>query len=689
MGQDTRGGGRRRRTEIRHDRLVADLSRRRLLGCGAGLAFGSLFEVSAAQAREASQPHALDAFFNPDVVAAAALSPAGDRVAVLRNIGENGARRLAVEVVDAADPAGPRRVVPIGDHEVETLAWANDRRVLMRLAIPVTAGGTVSIGTKLASRTVDLHSRRMISVDLDTGATVVLFGNERNRQRESLNLGAVIDYLPNDADHVLMAAREYSGRMALHRVSVETGRASLVDTGNTNTLTWATRDGVPVMRVDANARGSMFNVFVRADERGSWKRVWRQSIEQARSFFWIAPTERPGVALVAARLDGEDVMSIRELDLESLAFGPPKASRVGLDVSAPVLDAKGDFLGALYHAPRAQYDFVDAGMAAHHQAMNKFFDDECNVILGTTDRARNRFVVHVTGPREPGAWYLYDKGARNFAYIGSRTGMETDRLGPIEVLSVPTRDGAVIEAFLTVPPSRLPGPLVALVHGGPEVRDTYDWDRQAQVLAAQGWWVVQPNFRGSGGFGKAFAREGYRRWGERMQEDVEDAVAHAVRSHGLAGDRVAIMGSSYGGYAALMGAVRRPELYKAAISICGVGDPGDMLDYERREDDSPDSYVFKLWVDRIGDPQVDHAMIAAASPRRRAAEIACPVLLVHGEDDAVVPVHQSRRMKDALRAAGKSVEYLEVADAGHADWDDDIERSLMRRYVELLRRVFA
>ncbi|MGH7026277.1 alpha/beta hydrolase family protein [Brevundimonas sp.] len=678
-----------RSAQARHDRLLATLSRRGLLGFGAGLAASGAFGVGVSHAREEAKPHSLDAFFTPDVVVAAALSPAGDRVAVLRNIGENGARRLAVEVVDAADPTGPRRVVPIGDQEVETLAWANDRRVLMRLAIPVTAGGTVSIGSKLASRTVDLHSRRMISVDLDTGGAVVLFGNERNRQRESLNLGAVVDYLPNDPDHVLMAAREYSGRLALHRVSVYTGRASLVDAGNTNTLTWATRDGVPVMRIDTNARGSMFNIFVRAGAQGSWKRVWRQSIEQARSFFWIAATDRPGVALVAARLDGEDVMSIRDLDLETLEFGPPKASRPGLDISDYMLDAKGDFMGALFFAPRAQYDFVDADMAPHHLAMNRFFDDECNVVLGTADAARNRFVVYATGPREPGAWYLYDKAARNFEYLGSRTQMETDRLGPTETLAVPTRDGATIEAFLTAPPSRKPGPLIALVHGGPEVRDTYDWDREAQALAAQGWWVVQPNFRGSGGFGKAFAREGYRRWGERMQEDVEDAVAHAVRTRGLDADRVAIMGTSYGGYAALMGAVRRPDLYKTAISICGVGDLGDMLDHERRDDDSPDGYVYRLWADRIGDPQSDAAMIEAASPRRRADEIACPVLLVHGEDDAVVPVHQSRRMHDALRAAGKTVDYVEVTGAGHADWEDEIDRSLMRRYTALLRQAFA
>lgn len=678
-----------RRAQARHDRLLATLSRRGLLGFGVGLAASSTLDVGASWAREGLQPHSLDAFFDPDLVTAAALSPQGDRVAVLRNIGENGARRMVIEVVDAAAPSGPRRIVPIGDHDVETLVWANDRRVLMRLALPLTAGGTVSIGSKLASRKVALHSRRMISVDLDTGDVVILFGNERNRQRESLNLGAVIDYLPNDADHVLMAAREYSGRLALHQVSVDTGRASLVDAGNTNTLTWATRDGVPVMRIDTNARGSMFNIFVRANAQGAWKRVWRQSIEQARSFFWIAATDRPGVALVAARLDGEDVMSIRDLDLETLEFGPPKASRPSLDISDHLLDAKGDFMGALFFSPRAQYDFVDADMAAHHRAMNQFFDDECNVVLETADAARNRFVVRVTGPREPGAWYLYDKAARNFEYLGSRTRMETDRLSPAETLTVPTRDGAAIEAFLTAPPSRKPGPLIALVHGGPELRDIFDWDRQVQALAAQGWWVVQPNFRGSGGFGKAFAREGYRRWGERMQEDVEDAVAYAVRMRSLDAKRVAIMGASYGGYAALMGAVRRPELYKAAISICGVGDLVDMLDRERRDDDSPDGYVYRVWTDRIGDPQSDSAKIEAASPRRRASEIACPVLLVHGEDDTVVPVHQSRRMHEALRAAGKTVDYIEVAGAGHADWEDEIDRSLMRRYVTLLRQAFA
>ncbi|MDP2765705.1 MAG: prolyl oligopeptidase family serine peptidase, partial [Brevundimonas sp.] len=224
---------------------------------------------------------------------------------------------------------------------------------------------------------------------------------------------------------------------------------------------------------------------------------------------------------------------------------------------------------------------------------------------------------------------------------------------------------------------------------GPEVRDVLGWDRTAQALATEGWWVLQPNFRGSGGFGRAFASAGWRRWGDRMQEDVEDAVAHAVQARGLDAGKVAIMGASYGGYAALMGAILRPDLYKAAVAICGVFDLPDMLAYELRDDRSSDNEVFRFWTRRIGDPSSDRAALERASPRRRAGDVRCPVMLVHGADDGIVPVFQSRRMKEALDQAGRPVDYVEIRGAGHADWEDGVELDLMTQYIELFRRVFA
>lgn len=174
-----------------------------------------------------------------------------------------------------------------------------------------------------------------------------------------------------------------------------------------------------------------------------------------------------------------------------------------------------------------------------------------------------------------------------------------------------------------------------------------------------------------------------------MQDDVEDAVAHAIAAKGLDASKVGIMGTSYGAYAALMGAVKRPDLYKAAIGICGVYDLPDVLAWEDRLDDTPGQPIYDFWTKRIGDRSVMGAALEAGSPRRRAGEIACPVLLVHGADDPVLPSIQSRRMRDALRSAGKSVELIEVEDAGHADWEDVKEQELMTRYVALFRQAFA
>jgi len=430
-------------------------------------------------------------------------------------------------------------------------------------------------------------------------------------------------------------------------------------------------------------------VYARAPGERDWKLVRRTRTIDAPDFSWVGETERPGVVLVSARSEGEDVESIREMNLHSLELGAPINGRQNRDVLYGLKDSAGKYMGAAYYGERLEYEFQEPVMAVHHRGLNRFFENECDVHLTDVDVARNRFIAYVTGPREPGAWFFYDRDARAIVHIGARATLDMARLAPSERLMVTTRDGAQIEAYLTAPPGGAPGPLVVMPHGGPELRDTQGWDREVQALAAQGWWVLRPNFRGSGGYGLGFASQGWTRWGDRMQEDVEDAVALAIESKGLDATRVAIMGSSYGGYAALMGAVRRPDLYKAAIGICGVYDLPDMLAWEEREDDQPGKPVYDFWVRRIGDPRTVGPALQAASPRRRVAEVSCPVLLVHGVDDKVVPIVQSRRMNDALRAAGKSVELVEVADAGHADWTASEGEVLMRRYVALLRTAFA
>lgn len=666
----------------------AVLTRRGLLaGAGMLTAVASLRPDTAFA--QAAAPYPLETFFAPSRTRAVSLAPSGGRIAILEQFGSQDEPRGVIDLIQSDDPEGPRRRIELGPIEAEAMEWGNDDRLLVRVAIKQNTGRRTITGSNRRVEGVDYVTRRVISVDANDGAAVVMFQDQRQRMRYSLDMGRVIDLLPQEPDHVLMVAWESDGVLALHKVDITTGEAKRLERGGNGTFGWETQGGVAVMRHDINSRGTMETVYARAPGETEWKLVRRTRVVDAPDFSWVAETDRPGIVLVSARGEEEDTESVREMDLRTLVAGPPMNARVGRDVMYGLKDSAGKYLGSAYYGQRLEYEFAEPALAAHHRALNRFFDNDCDVHLTDVDVARNRFIAYVTGPREPGAWFFYDRTARAIVPVGAAYRLDVGRLGATETLSVTTRDGAALEAYLTAPPGGRPGPLVVLPHGGPEVRDTRTWDRQVQALAAQGWWVLQPNFRGSGGYGQEFARQGWTRWGDRMQEDIEDSVTHAITMRGLDANKVAIMGSSYGGYAALMGAVRRPDLYKAAISICGVGDLPEMLAWENREDDTPGKQIYEFWTRRIGDPAVAGPALEHASPRRRAAEIACPVLLVHGVDDPIVPVIQSRRMRDALRAAGGRVELVEIEGAGHADWEDSQEQALVTRYVALLGQAFA
>lgn len=671
---------------MNRERMAAILSRRSMLLAAGGLGV-AVVAPSSANAFASPTPHALEDFFARDGVRACALSPSGRRIALIRELWEDGRRRAVLDTLDADDLSKAASRAPIGDVDCEAIAWVSDERLLVWVALKSRASlDRSSARTIMISGGEEIVSRRVLSIDPSTGGAVVLFGGDIRRMRATLDLGQLADLLPDDPEHVLMVAPTAArGIAALYKVNVLTGRAEEYERGDFDTVAWQTHNGVPVLRYDINDAGNTFEIMARAPGERQWSFVRRVPIFEAPEFAFVSTTDNGEVILVSARLDGEDVQSIRELNLKTREYGPPMATRPRADVAGGLTDDRGAYLGAIYWNDRLEYDFAAPELAPHHRAMNRFFGDTCNVRLDSVDTARNRFIAYVSGPQEPGAWYLYDRAARSFVNLAPRTALEPARLGAAEPLDVTTRDGARIRAYLTAPPGGAPGPLVVMPHGGPEVRDTLGWNRTVQVLAAQGWWVLQPNFRGSGGYGIGFAAEGWKRWGERMQEDIEDAIDQVIRDKGLDGERVGIMGASYGGYAALMGAVRRPDLDKAAIGICGVYDLPEMLAYERRDDPTPDNAVYSYWVKRIGDPQADAARLEAASPRRRASEVRCPVVLVHGADDPVVPVFQSRRMKEALT----SVDYIEIRGGGHGDWEDEIEQELMARYVALFRRAFA
>jgi len=658
------------------------MNTRRELIAGAALAVlaaGLRGRAARAQAPAPAGPPSLEEFYVPPFTAGAALSPSGKRVAILRNRPTERGAESSIDLIDAADPTRPPKTLKLGPHEASALAWANETRLLVWMSYDVTHKGYEHESIV-----------RVIGLNDDGSRPAVMFGN-RDDAQQIHDLGKVVDPLPDDDDHILMLAWEPIRSMpALYKVDVNDGSASVLEYGALRTYNWLTQNGVPMIRLDGDRRDMVTHIMSRGSGQADWKPVRDIRMDQTPDFTIYGPTDRPGVFMAATRTAGEDKVSVREVDLKTMAIGPPLYTPERVDLDGVWSDRRGKALAAAYGEDLNAYEFFDKTFRPHFAGIQRYFGPELSIELRDVDDARTRYLGVARGPREPGSHFLYDRGSRAVIELGqAMPHLTAQRLGKAWPMSVRTRDGAAIRAYLTQAASGAPGPLVVMPHGGPEVRDRYGFDRWAQALAARGWWVLQVNFRGSGGYGLEFARQGWRRWGERMQEDLEDALAQALAEHSLEAGRVAIFGASYGGYAALMGGVRRPELYKAVVSVSGVSDLPEILRWERSEDDTSTKQFYGFWRDRIGDPETDEAMLASASPRRRAAEFRAPVLLAHGALDASVPVDQSRAMAKALNAAGKRVEYWEIKKAGHSPATPEAEHDLLARVIGFLEKALA
>jgi len=246
------------------------------------------------------------------------------------------------------------------------------------------------------------------------------------------------------------------------------------------------------------------------------------------------------------------------------------------------------------------------------------------------------------------------------------------------------RDGRDLPLWLTEPAAaaqaRLP-PAVVMVHGGPWVRGGHwRFDPMAQFLASRGYVVIEPEFRGSAGFGSAHLQAGWRQWGRAMQDDVADAVLWAAKERRIDPARVCIIGASYGGYATLMGLVRHPELYRCGAAWVAVTDPTLLFKWSWRSDVSEEARQYSLPV-MLGDPVADAAMLQEVSPVVQAARIKAPLLLAFGELDRRVPLEHGTRLRQAMRAAGSEPEWVVYNGEGHS-WQLTASRVDFARRLE-------
>ena len=621
-----------------------------------GLVVLMMLPCAAHSAPPALPPLPISAFYTAPVVRGAQLSPGGGYVAMIERLGPG----ESITVLDVASGRKTAALKPSPGQGVDWVRWKDNDRLVAGLS--AADGGRLdgddAPGELPAGQTV-------AAIDRDGSKAVILAGRKRGKALDAVR---VADTLSGDPRHVLVEAPDAKGAPALWKVDVHSGQAEFVQAGAD----------------DADERIPPAAMIVRYDVKAS---------DATGDFDVLGPADGPRRAYVALQPSGPkdgDTASLRIYDFKKKVFSDPLWPALKYDVSDVVYHA-GDMglAGVCYTADAYTCEFKDKALQADYARAIEVFHGQRALTPLSMSEDGHEWLFAVSGPDEPGAYYLFDRQTAKMTRVAERfPGLPSARLATMERYDYEARDGFKVPAFLTTPPNAPAGPLPLIVmpHGGPEARDSFAFDIWTQVLATRGYMVLQPNFRGSSGYGRAFAEAGYGQWGAKMQDDLTDGVKKLIAEGRVDPKRVCIFGASYGGYAALYGGARQPELYKCAASFAGVSDLKALVAWEKATPGHQPRYRYAE--EAIGDPVKDAARLKAASPITYADTYGPPVLLIHGTRDESVPVEQSRAMERALRKAHRSVKLL-TFDEGHAGWDEKTEQVALGAIADFMQKHIA
>ena len=629
-------------------------------------------------------------FVDPAMARSASISPNGQYVAYIRRTADG----MAIVLQDHA--ANTMRVLESirRDYgEINWVSWKGDGHVLAGIEAYVgrEVDRRVSFGAQNRGDKVSIF--RIVSISLDGAPLVQMFSGQGHQLAWGYGSTLLLDSLPNDPAHVLLMASDNAG-VGVWRTEVATGHAERVADG-----TWDTRGytadgaGYPVLRLEMLASGG-YRVLRRASGSGPWINAMDVRGDLLRSnspdFSPIAAGPGPNQVYVFARQGQRDFSAVYLYDTSTGAFGEPVFASNAADVDDvwlhPMTHA---LLAGCAFAKRLTCSATDPVFQRNLNAVNGFFANNATVRLVDMSADASKWLLVASSPTEASTYFVYDVTHHSVTPLAQRyPSVDTALLSPTQVVDYQSRDGTALWAYVTARPGVTgPRPMVVFPHGGPESRDDFGYDAYVEFLAAHGYVVLQPNFRGSSGSGRAFADAGRGQWGLRMQDDITDAVRAMITAGVADPQRICIVGASYGGYAALAGAALTPDLYKCAISISGVSDLPTMLRAERAEGGHL-SMSYQYWRYSMGDPSANRDALIAASPARQSAHVTAPVLLIHGEEDETVPIEQSEMMERALRGAGKSVRLVRLPDADHYwdRWSTDNRTTLFRESEAFLEQ---
>ncbi|MEM9388037.1 MAG: alpha/beta fold hydrolase [Pseudomonadota bacterium] len=610
------------------------------------------------------------------------LSPDGRRVAVLV---QNGREQL-IGVIDVDAAAGNDiEYFSFGSRHIYGADWAGSQRLLVSTTRPLTSEEFVFAVTMMLGGVTDTDQilrNALMVLDVARGRAMDI------NDSSYFDSDRLVHVDPRGAYVLAYQYRLPKRDPFVVRIDLSSGEEEIIQKPRRGIDQWlADSDGTLVGGISYAKR--RWRLHLADPKSGKLKLIQSKRYaaidgEVVRSIK-IVPGTREGI-IHTNSLTGR--FAAYHYDVAEDVILEPIFEHSVADVTSLVTDPSNRVVGVQYEVDKLEQHWIDQSIEAVQSRIDKALPGRINLITSFSDD-RNRTLFYSQASSDPGSYYLFDR-ARNRVeqLLKPYERIDPSQLSPVEPIQYTARDGTLIRGYLTLPryaPKDVPLPSIVLPHGGPFARDSWSYNPWVQFLADRGYAVLQPNFRGSTGFGHDFVEAGYGEWGRKMIDDIDDGAAWLVETGVAAPERICIAGASYGGYAALWASIRQPDRYRCAVSLNGVTDLDTMLRYDRKLFIA--SRYAQRWEERVAGVDLDN--LDRVSPTHQAERIKVPTLLVQGEADRNVPKQQADMYLAAVRKTGTPcVESLYLPGADHnLSSSEDFAKFLARMEVFLARQL--
>ena len=594
-------------------------------------------------------------------------SPDGERFAALQEF--EGRANLTVGDLKASKLT---RVTSFKTYDVGSYAWISNSRLVLSLY-------------DAKKGLAEFRGGGMFAINADGSEPKELSPNLARCQSETriCRQTGFVRRIPGSEEEIIAEANDRDIQVDdLYRLNTRTGKKVLLtDRTPGRVARWVLdTQGVPRAAV-TSTRGTVSEEFwFRESASAPWRKI-SSALNVASRRMEPAAFDTDGSLLVYSNLD-TDTFKLYTFDAVAGKPGAIVASHPLADLNhGNVVLAATDFkpVGLRVFADKPEIVWFDEKYAKLQALI------DASLPKGNVNRIQpldnGNVLITSSSDRDPGQYLLYDPQKKQLEEVlRPYDWIQPENMSPMTVVRYKARDGLEIPAYLTLPAGKPAKnlPLVAVIHGGPfGVRDEWGFDADIQFLASRGYAVLQPNYRGSGSYGLKHYTSGFKQWGLTMQDDVTDGVKYLIAQGIVDPARVCIDGGSYGGYATLMALVKEPELFKCGIDEAGVSDLfwfGELGYSDFNRSDSASAEAF--FAETLGDPSADKVKFETYSPRKQAAKIKSPLMIIHAVRDQRVPFQHAEGMRDAMRAAGKDVEWVVYPDEGHgfAKFENRVDR---------------